>query len=260
MDIGRSDLALSTLTQNASLISTHIPSLLLLSMCYSNEGEEYKAISTLLSILSLPKYNQLSSIESNLYLNKSFIEQHLNPDNIDITNTLSYRTYEQHKQNLYKELSTIFETLLQSEQFKNDCDILSSYGILNMIYEHINKAEALFSKVTTLNKNDYTTWNRLGVLYANKKEYSKAIEMYMKALELNPQYPNCLTNVGIAYLNEENYKASAHYFINALQIYKDIPDVWNYLTGVFLAMERDDLVNLTFTKDINQIIKVLNSK
>ena len=129
-----------------------------------------------------------------------------------------------------------------------------------MIYEHINKAEMLFSKVTTLNKNDYTTWNRLGVLYANKKEYSKAIEMYMKALELNPQYPNCLTNVGIAYLNEENYKASAHYFINALQIYKDIPDVWNYLTGVFLAMERDDLVNLTFTKDINQIIKVLNSK
>ena len=64
-----------------------------------------------------------------------------------------------------------------------------------MIYEHINKAEMLFSKVTTLNKNDYTTWNRLGVLYANKKEYSKAIEMYMKAVELNPQYPNCLTNV-----------------------------------------------------------------
>ena len=157
MDIIRSDLALSTLTQNTSLISNHIPSLLLLSMCYANEGEDYKAISTLLSILSLPKYNQLSSIESNLYLNKSFIEQHLNPDNIDMTNTLSYRTYEQHKQNLYKELSTIFETLLQSEQFKNDCDILSSYGILNMIHEHINKAEALFSKVTTLNKNDYTT-------------------------------------------------------------------------------------------------------
>ena len=90
MDIGRSDLALSTLTQNTSLISNHIPSLLLLSMCYANGGEDYKAISTLLSILSLPKYNKLSSIESNLYLNKSFIEQYLNPDNIDITNTLSY--------------------------------------------------------------------------------------------------------------------------------------------------------------------------
>ena len=51
-----------------------------------------------------------------------------------------------------------------------------------MIYEHINKAETLFTKVTTLNKHDYTTWNRLGVLYANKKEYSKAIEMYMKAV------------------------------------------------------------------------------
>ena len=127
-----------------------------------------------------------------------------------------------------------------------------------MIYEHINKAEALFSKVTTLNKNDYTTW--LGVFYANKKEYAKAIEMYMKVLELNPQYQNCLTNVDIAYLNEEKYKASAYYFITALQIYKDIPDVWNYLAGVFLEMERDNLVNLTFTKDINQIIKVFNNK
>jgi hypothetical protein len=38
------------------------------------------------------------------------MEQHLNPDNKDITNTLLYRTYEQ---NLYKELSTIFETFLQ---------------------------------------------------------------------------------------------------------------------------------------------------
>ena len=63
--------------------------------------------------------------------------------------------------------------------------------------------------------------------------------------------PNCLVNIGIAYLNETNYKASVHYFINTLQIYKDIPNECNYLSGVFLVMERKDLVNLSFTKDIN---------
>ena len=52
----------------------------------------------------------------------------------------------------------------------------------------------------------------------------------------------------------EDYQNSARYFINALRINKDMDEAWNYLFGVFLAMERSDLCNKVLARNLDEII------
>ena len=77
--------------------------------------------------------------------------------------------------------------------------------------------------------------------------------MYNKALSIKPDFPRLLINMGISLMNLEDYSNSARHFIKALKLNNNIEEAWNYLTGIFLSMERGDLINKIASRDLNSL-------
>ena len=118
-------------------------------------------------------------------------------------------------------------------------------------------AKEYLLKAVKLNENDYSLWNRIGVVCQNENKIDEAISFYNKAIEINKNYPRCLINLGIAFFTKEDYFSSIKYFISSLKLNKEIPEVWNYLTSIFISLEREDLLNLANKKDLNSINQIL---
>ena len=135
--------------------------------------------------------------------------------------------------------------------------IYLSLGLINIISEDYNLAKENFIKAIKINENDYSLFNRIGVVCQNENNINEAIYYYNKALEINNNYPRCLINLGIAYFNLDDYNSSLKYFISALKLNNNIPEVWNYLSSIFISIEREDLLNKAYQRDLNYLSQIL---
>lgn len=253
LDNNRDDLCIEKINSIISKEPNYYKAYLLQCLYFYNEGSDKDAIkSSLLFIKNNPKLSSLYSknVSNNINLNIDFVDSSLDPDKIDYNNHLSYSTYELNKNNIYNSIISF----LSSSEIEQDNEILTLLGLLYMGQNNQIKAEEILKKIISINPEDYNGYNRLGAFYANHKQYNKAIKAYEEALKLKNDYPRCLVNMGISLMSIEDYKNSARYFINALKINKDMDETWNYLFGVFLAMERNDLCNKVSTRNIDEII------
>jgi tetratricopeptide (TPR) repeat protein len=192
-------------------------------------------------------------LNNNIYLSDEMIHKYINED-INYENKLEFITNENNKQKIISELKNALE---QISIKLNETDVFLSLGLINIISENYNLAKENFLKAVKLNENDYSLWNRIGVVCQNENKIGEAISYYNKAIEINKNYPRCLINLGIAFFTLEDYFSSIKYFISALKLNKEIPEVWNYLTSIFISLEREDLLNLVNKKDLNGINQIL---
>ena len=253
LDNNRDDLCIEKINFIISKDPTYYQAYLLQCLYFYNEGSDKDAIkSSLLFIKNHPKLSSLYSnnVSNNINLNADFVESSLDPDKIDYNNHLSYSTYELNKNNIYNSIISF----LSSPEIEQDNEILTLLGLLYIGQNNQSKAEETLKKIVLLNPKDYSGYNRLGAFYANHKQYNKAIEAYQAALKIKQDYPRGLVNMGISLMSIEDYQNSARYFINALRINKDMDEAWNYLFGVFLAMERSDLCNKVSARNLDEII------
>lgn len=250
IDNNNDSMALTLLNKIIKKDPTFYQAYLLSSLCNLNEGSEQEAIKSILLYL---KHNPiLASLytkesASNIYISPDYVDYSLDPEKIDYSSSLSYSSYEKNKSNVYNSIITFLSN--PSIQKSNDILLVTAVSYLG-INNH-TKVEDTFIEIIKNNPKDYSAYNRLGAFYANNKNYTKALEMYNKALAIKSDYPRLLINMGISLMNLEDYSNSARHFIKALQLNNKIEEAWNYLTGIFLSMERGDLVNKIASRDLN---------
>ncbi len=256
MEYNNDELAIKYALESLNYDSFHLQSIFLLSMCYLNEGNEMKGIYYLIQYLKNHRkiYSEFKKyLNNNIYLSEEMINKYINED-INFENKLEFITNENNKQKIISELK---KSLEQISIKLNDTDVFLSLGLINIISENYNLAKEYLLKAVKLNENDYSLWNRIGVVCQNENKIDEAISYYNKAIEINKNYPRCLINLGIAFFTIEDYFSSMKYFISALKLNKEIPEVWNYLTSIFISIEREDLLNLANKKDLNGINQIL---
>lgn len=254
MDNGRDDLAIACAKTALNIDYFHLSSYLILATCYSNEGDELKAIEYIIKWLKLNTPFDQYYNKSNALLNVDI----LNNENSQGSTRYAIESNGSLTEMIYKELTLVLEKIRNVTHLSNLKDVLLSLGICHMALVNYDRAQETFIQLTQSFPKDYTSWNRLGAIMNNNKQQGKAIEMYKKALDINPNYPRCLTNMGISYLSMNDNVNSAQYFIKALNVNKDNNDVWNYLNSIFFSMERNDLLNASMKRDLNTLNSMIS--
>ena len=252
IDNNNDSMALSLLNKIIKKDPTFYQAYLLSSLCNLNEGSEQEAIKSILLYLKHnPIFTSLYTKESasNIYLSPDYVDYSLDPEKIDYSSSLSYSSYEKNKSNVYNSIITFLSN--PSIQKNNDILLVTALSYLGI--DNHKQVEETFLEMIKNNPQDYSAYNRLGAFYANNKNYTKAIEMYNKALSIKPDCPRLLINMGISLMNLEDYSNSARHFIKALKLNNNIEEAWNYLTGIFLSMERGDLINKIASRDLNSL-------
>lgn len=248
IDDNNDSMALSLLNKIIKKDPSFYQAYLLSCLCNLNEGSEQETIKNILLYLkNNPTFTSLYT--SNIYLSPDYVDYSLDPEKIDYSSNLSYSTYEKNKSNIYNAIITFLSN--PAIQKGNDVLLITALSYIGL--DNHPKAEEFLLQAVHNDSQDYAAYNRLGAFYANNKEYNKALEMYNKALAIKGDYPRLLINMGISLMNLEDYSNSARHFIKALKINKNIEEAWNYLTGIFLSMERGDLVNKIASRNLNDL-------
>ena len=257
MDYNNDNLAIKYCLESLNYDSFNLNSIFLLSMCYINEGNEMKGIYYLIQYLKNHRkiYSEFKKYYvNNIYLSDGMINKYINEE-LNYENKTEFITNENNKQKIISELKKTLEQI--SKNLINESDIYLSLGLINIISEDYNLAKENFIKAIKINENDYSLYNRIGVVCQNENNINEAIYYYNKALEINNNYPRCLINLGIAYFNLDDYNSSLKYFISALKLNNNIPEVWNYLSSIFISIEREDLLSKAYQRDLNYLSQIL---
>jgi tetratricopeptide (TPR) repeat protein len=267
MDFNRDDLAIEYALKSLEIDSFNINNYIILSNCYINEGNNIKSIYYMLKYLEFNKnYNQnfKANIEGNILLNYEFIKKNMDFNLINIKSLIDYETYEKNKNNIVLEMIKFLNNLINHNitniNNNNQNDIIYYFlGLCYNILSDFNESINNFKKIKNNNNNIYEIYNKIGVIYLNLNNFQESIINFTKALENNKKYPRALSNLGVAYLNKEMYNESIKYFIKSLEIFPEQPDIWNQLLGIFLTINRDDLINIVNKRDINLLKNIYNS-
>ena len=267
MDFNRDDLAIEYALKSLEIDSFNINNYIILSNCYINEGNNIKSIYYMLKYLEFNKnYNQnfKANIEGNILLNYEFIKKNMDFNLINIKSLIDYETYEKNKNNIVLEMIKFLNCLINHNitniNNNNQNDIIYYFlGLCYNILSDFNESINNFKKIKNTNNNIYEIYNKIGVIYLNLNNFQESIIYFTKALESNKKYPRALSNLGVAYLNKEMYNESIKYFIKSLEIFPEQPDIWNQLLGIFLTINRDDLINIVNKRDINLLKNIYNS-
>ena len=258
MDFNRDDLAIEYALKSLEIDSFNINNYIILSNCYINEGNNIKSIFYMLKYLEFNKnFNQnfKMNLEGNIILNYEFIKKYMDFNVNNIKSLIDYETYEKNKNNIVLEMIKFLKVINNNNQ--NDI-IYYFLGLCYNILSDFNESINNFKKIKNTNNNIYEIYNKIGVIYLNLNNFHESIIYFTKALESNKKYPRALSNLGVAYLNKEMYNESIKYFIKSLEIFSEQPDIWNQLLGIFLTINRDDLINIINKRDIN-LLKNINN-
>jgi len=128
-------------------------------------------------------------------------------------------------------------------------DLHAVLGVLHNLSRDYPAAIASFEAALELRPTDYSLWNKLGATRANSLSCEAAVPCYIRALELKPHYVRALSNLGISYGNLSSHEAAAQCYLKALSLNPEADHVWSYLTMVFSAMGRPDLVEKASRRD-----------
>ncbi len=94
---------------------------------------------------------------------------------------------------------------------KNDVNILSLLGSIELKLDHFDKALAIYSKLRTMLPNHSNSYYNLGIVYFMKKEYKTALPYFLKAIQMDNNLDSYLY-AGLTYrMMGDNQKALKYY-------------------------------------------------
>jgi len=127
------------------------------------------------------------------------------------------RLYLGEKALLREDFEDAFAWLGPIETVVNDRDSLAArvhYGLGRCYYTmgDLERAEAAFLKVTSLDTTAAAACNQLGLIDDDLERYDEAIAHYRKALELDPGMAEVHSNLGVSYFHQGDYRKSVEEF------------------------------------------------
>lgn len=186
---------------------------------------------------------------------EEFMKQNNNSNNFNDNNYLeSRRKVEDMKLNFFNTIVDLFNQIANNNNIVKNEDFYLAFGIASFIPHQNDLSIKMFRKAVEINPNDYNCWNKLGAILAHSKMHENAIECYKKAISLKKDYLRCWANMGIAYNNLDDYDNAKNSFIEALKIDRNNDDVWAYLRSIYSRVNNDNLVELTYKKDLDSIL------
>lgn len=93
---------------------------------------------------------------------------------------------------------------------------------------------------------------------ANNAKSSESINYYAKALEMRPGYARGWLNLGISFASLKSFEDAAKAYLQALHLNNEATHIWNYLRPIFIGMNRQDLIKMSYNRDIVNLAKALN--
>jgi tetratricopeptide (TPR) repeat protein len=248
--------------QSSTFLSS---ALLALGVCYTNELNTPKALAHIRQWLNIRGLGLISpdaggpSSASPPLPAESFSEAMANGVDADVTDNVRLE---------HNQLVARLERAVRQDP--GDVDVSIAMGVMyNLSREYEAAAEALRHAVT-LRPDDARLWNKLGATLANGNESDDALRAYRKAVDLCPSFIRAWVNVGTAYANRSDLDKAARYYLKALSMHaaeastlpeasssaptssriasraadNDMVHVWGYLRTTLVAMQRDDLLPL----------------
>jgi len=149
------------------------------------------------------------------------------------------------------EHSRVVELFNKGLEINNkDPDLHIVLGVLYNITNEYDQAELHFKKALQARPNDPSLWNKLGATQANGQKCPEAIKAYSKALQLKPNYVRALSNLGISFANQNMHREACQSYLASLKQNPKADGVWDHLTMSLLHLNRNDLVELSYKKDV----------
>ncbi|CCF58434.1 hypothetical protein KAFR_0E02820 [Kazachstania africana CBS 2517] len=229
---------ISALETCLKLDPKNLEALKTLATGYINEGYDMSAFITLSKVIESKYPNLDSSIDQEINLLESELED---PPNLNEKITKKFLK-------LANQLPGV------------DSDIQLCLGLLYYANDDFDKTIECFKAALNENPTDELMWNRLGAALANSNRSEDSIKAYYKAIQLKPSFVRARYNLAVACMNIHCYKEAAEHLLTALSMHevgtpngKAIPEglvidshndnIMETLKRVFIALNRNDLAD-----------------
>ncbi|EPY35765.1 peroxin-5 [Strigomonas culicis] len=222
-----------------------------LSVSHTNEHNTEAAMESLKAwLLYNPQYESLANIT-------------VEPDpDLDIEMTDAFFFADPTR---FREVKTLYEAAI--EMNANDVNLFTNLGVLYNISHDYGAAAEVLRRAVDVNPQDAKLWNKLGASLANGSNAEQALEAYNRALDINPGYVRTMYNMAIAYSNLAKYTMAAKFIIRAIATQEggtnptgEVTEMatramWDLLRMTLNLLDRDDLVKLTYDRNLEPFIK-----
>eukprot|EP00667_Euglena_gracilis_P005856 EG_transcript_5901 len=161
---------------------------------------------------------------------------------------------------LHAEVLRRFQQATASPPGAQDPDVAIALGVIHHMVHRYDGAVTSFQRALQLRPEDSRLWNKLGATLANSRRSEDALVAYNRALDLNPGFVRAQSNIGIAYSNLGQYHEAAQAFLQALHMQRTHGQtpaqspadtaLWDVLRTTFTFMNRPDLVDKTYSRDL----------
>ncbi|KAG5467256.1 hypothetical protein CUR178_00897 [Leishmania enriettii] len=220
-----------------------------LSVSHTNERNADAAMESLKAWLANhPDYEQLASVPI--------------PPNaeLDVEDTFFFADPSR-----MREMRTLYDAAI--EMNPGDSQLYTNLGVLHNVAHEFDEAAECFRKAVALHPDDPKMWNKLGATLANGGHPDQALEAYNRALDINPGYVRAMYNMAVAYSNMSQYNMAARQILKAIASQQGgtkpsgegsimaTRGMWDLLRMTLNLMDRDDLVQLTYTENLEPFVK-----
>mmetsp|Transcript_5701 Transcript_5701/g.16972 ORF Transcript_5701/g.16972 Transcript_5701/m.16972 type:complete len:630 (+) Transcript_5701:246-2135(+) len=149
--------------------------------------------------------------------------------------------------------------LVASRAHPDSVELLSIVGVLYNLSREYEEGQNVFMQAIERRGDDYKLWNRLGATFANGENHQEALSAYRTAVDLKPGYVRAWVNVGTAYANQGKLEHASRFYLRGLSLNPEATHIWSYLRTVVLAMQRQDLLPLVESRNLEEFSKALAS-
>jgi peroxin-5 len=227
--------AIAALTKAIDLDPYHLQALLMLGVSHTNDLEEGKAMNYLRTwLLHHPEY-QSGSMTEEQNIMKEYEEMYGASASLD--------------RNTHDQVIRMFLNAVKINPL--DPEIHEVLGVLYHISHDYVKAIESFKNALQIDGNNPQLWNKLGATQANSNNSKEALLSYRRALQLRPTYVRALANTAIAFANQGQHADAARTYLATLKQNPSAEHIWSYLRISLSHMGRDDLVQLTTSRDVS---------
>ncbi|CAJ1012062.1 putative Tetratricopeptide repeat [Leishmania naiffi] len=242
-------LAIIALNNARQLNPRNLEVLAALSVSHTNERNTDAAMDSLKAwLVQHPEYEQLASVSIPP-----------NPD-LDVQDTFFFADPSR-----MREVRTLYDAAI--EMNPSDSQLFTNLGVLHNVAHEFDEAAECFRKAVALHPADPKLWNKLGATLANGGHPDQALEAYNHALDINPGYVRAMYNMAVAYSNMSQYNMAARQIVKAIASQQGGTNpsgegsilatrgMWDLLRMTLNLMDRDDLVQLTYTENLEPFVK-----
>lgn len=139
----------------------------------------------------------------------------------------------------FSEAEVRLDRLLNRNECKKNCEILSSLAHVSIKLQKYNKALDLFKKISDLNNGSQTDIYWMAICLLNTNKLIEAKELFEQYLTLNPNHLNALSNLAYIHHALKNYNEATNLNRRIISIDKTNSNAYNNLALIF--------------KDLNQL-------